>query len=159
MSQLNPQSLVTWGKQNEILANKSIRKTIIQFVLRTFKWHIREDEEDVFLEGCMRCWFTCAFSVSILCLFLCYSELWWFYKTASTQTEQRMVELYVVFLCFPLCWIPRHSPKVVKAASQVLNSMWQYRDLRSLYKKVKPLYSGYINPESVQLHVKPLQGN
>ncbi|XP_012577198.1 PREDICTED: catenin delta-2 [Condylura cristata] len=30
----------------------------------------------------------------------------------------------------------RHSPKVVKAASQVLSSMWQYRDLRSLYKKV-----------------------
>ncbi|XP_033994031.1 catenin delta-2b [Trematomus bernacchii] len=27
------------------------------------------------------------------------------------------------------------NPKVVKAASQVLNSMWQYRDLRSLYKK------------------------
>lgn len=112
-----------------------------------------------FLEGCMRCWFTCAFSVSILCLFLFYSELWCFYKTASTQTEQRTVKLYVVFFCFPLCWIPRHSPKVVKAASQVLNSMWQYRDLRSLYKKVKPLYSGYINSESVQLHVKPLQGN
>ncbi|KAM8839248.1 catenin delta-2b isoform 3-T3 [Synchiropus picturatus] len=31
--------------------------------------------------------------------------------------------------------IPRHSPKVLKAASQVLNSMWQYRDLRNLYKK------------------------
>nr|XP_058916270.1 catenin delta-2 isoform X3 [Kogia breviceps] len=29
----------------------------------------------------------------------------------------------------------KHSPKVIKAASQVLNSMWQYRDLRSLYKK------------------------
>ncbi|XP_043920857.1 catenin delta-2 isoform X2 [Protopterus annectens] len=29
----------------------------------------------------------------------------------------------------------KHSAKVVKAASQVLNSMWQYRDLRSLYKK------------------------
>ncbi|XP_073720306.1 catenin delta-2 isoform X2 [Misgurnus anguillicaudatus] len=29
----------------------------------------------------------------------------------------------------------KHSPKVVKAASQVLSSMWQYRDLRSLYKK------------------------
>ncbi|XP_068197273.1 catenin delta-2b isoform X10 [Antennarius striatus] len=29
----------------------------------------------------------------------------------------------------------KHSPKVMKAASQVLNSMWQYRDLRSLYKK------------------------
>lgn len=155
MSQLNPQSLVTWGKPNEILANKSIRKTIMQFVLRTFKWHIREDEEDVFLEGCMRC----AFSVSVLCLFRSHSELWCFYKTASTQTEQRTVELYIVFFCFPLCWIPRHSPKVVKAASQVLNSMWQYRDLRSLYKKVKPLYSGYINPESVPLHVKPLRGN
>ncbi|KAM4688155.1 catenin delta-2 isoform 7-T7 [Discoglossus pictus] len=32
----------------------------------------------------------------------------------------------------------KHSPKVVKAASQVLNSMWQYRDLRSLYKKDAP---------------------
>uniref|UniRef100_A0AAZ3NP14 Catenin delta-2-like n=1 Tax=Oncorhynchus tshawytscha TaxID=74940 RepID=A0AAZ3NP14_ONCTS len=29
----------------------------------------------------------------------------------------------------------KHSPKVVKAASQVLSSLWQYRDLRSLYKK------------------------
>ncbi|XP_051557552.1 catenin delta-2-like isoform X6 [Myxocyprinus asiaticus] len=29
----------------------------------------------------------------------------------------------------------KHTSKVVKAASQVLNSMWQYRDLRSLYKK------------------------
>ncbi|XP_030623285.1 catenin delta-2 [Chanos chanos] len=29
----------------------------------------------------------------------------------------------------------KHSPKVVKAASQVLSSMWQYRDLRGLYKK------------------------
>lgn len=33
--------------------------------------------------------------------------------------------------------LSRHSAKVVKAASQVLSSMWQYRDLRSLYKKVK----------------------
>uniref|UniRef100_A0A7N8WW00 Catenin delta 2 n=1 Tax=Mastacembelus armatus TaxID=205130 RepID=A0A7N8WW00_9TELE len=29
----------------------------------------------------------------------------------------------------------KHSARVVKAASQVLSSMWQYRDLRSLYKK------------------------
>ncbi|KAL6097995.1 ctnnd2 [Pungitius sinensis] len=29
----------------------------------------------------------------------------------------------------------KHSAKVVKAASQVLSGMWQYRDLRSLYKK------------------------
>lgn len=36
-----------------------------------------------------------------------------------------------------LSFLTRHSPKVVKAASQVLNSMWQYRDLRSLYKKVR----------------------
>lgn len=35
----------------------------------------------------------------------------------------------------------RHSAKVVKAASQVLSSMWQYRDLRSLYKKVRRLHS------------------
>lgn len=26
--------------------------------------------------------------------------------------------------------------KVVKAAAQVLNTLWQYRDLRTLYKKV-----------------------
>lgn len=45
------------------------------------------------------------------------------------------IGLCVVFISssmFPY----RHTPKVVKAASQVLNSMWQYRDLRSLYKKV-----------------------
>lgn len=36
---------------------------------------------------------------------------------------------------FPLT-VHRHSAKVVKAASQVLSGMWQYRDLRSLYKKV-----------------------
>lgn len=38
---------------------------------------------------------------------------------------------FLIYVC------NRHSPKVVKAASQVLNSMWQYRDLRSLYKKVR----------------------
>lgn len=41
--------------------------------------------------------------------------------------------------CFLLPLFYRHSPKVVKAASQVLSSMWQYRDLRSLYKKVGDL--------------------
>lgn len=30
----------------------------------------------------------------------------------------------------------RSSLKVVKAAAQVLNTLWQYRDLRSIYKKV-----------------------
>lgn len=27
--------------------------------------------------------------------------------------------------------------KVVKAAAQVLNTLWQYRDLRTIYKKVR----------------------
>uniref|UniRef100_A0A8C1R1P2 Plakophilin 4 n=1 Tax=Cyprinus carpio TaxID=7962 RepID=A0A8C1R1P2_CYPCA len=30
----------------------------------------------------------------------------------------------------------RYSVKVVKAAAQVLNTLWQYRDLRTIYKKV-----------------------
>lgn len=30
----------------------------------------------------------------------------------------------------------RYSIKVVKAAAQVLNTLWQYRDLRTIYKKV-----------------------
>lgn len=71
----------------------------------------------------------------MFCLYLHYSSVWGF--TAPRGTKQRTVKLYMCFV-FLLCWIPRHSPKVVKAASQVLNSMWQYRDLRSLYKKVEP---------------------
>lgn len=46
--------------------------------------------------------------------------------------------LFLSFSPFLIYVCNRHSPKVVKAASQVLNSMWQYRDLRSLYKKVRP---------------------
>lgn len=30
-----------------------------------------------------------------------------------------------------------YSTKVVKAAAQVLNTLWQYRELRTLYKQVK----------------------
>lgn len=33
-------------------------------------------------------------------------------------------------------YLLRSSLKVVKAAAQVLNTLWQYRDLRSIYKKV-----------------------
>ncbi|TNN84650.1 Catenin delta-2 [Liparis tanakae] len=40
----------------------------------------------------------------------------------------------------------KHSAKVVKAGSQVLSSMWQYRDLRSLYKKVGCLTNHVLNP-------------
>lgn len=32
-----------------------------------------------------------------------------------------------------------YSMKVVKAAAQVLNTLWQYRDLRTLYKQVRSL--------------------
>ena len=31
--------------------------------------------------------------------------------------------------------------KVVKAASQVLNTLWQYRELRGLYKQVRGVTS------------------
>lgn len=34
--------------------------------------------------------------------------------------------------------------KVVKAAAQVLNTLWQYRELRSLYKQVGGIFNkGY----------------
>lgn len=35
--------------------------------------------------------------------------------------------------------------KVVKAAAQVLNTLWQYRDLRVIYKKVIMLKSNQVN--------------
>lgn len=35
------------------------------------------------------------------------------------------------------CLLLRFSMKVVKAAAQVLNTLWQYRDLRTIYKKVR----------------------
>lgn len=37
--------------------------------------------------------------------------------------------------------------KVVKAAAQVLNTLWQYRDLRTFYKKVHVLYSVVRDPD------------
>lgn len=48
----------------------------------------------------------------------------------------------------------RHSPKVVKAASQVLNSMWQYRDLRGLYKKVRFAFQSWPMSDSQALGQK-----
>lgn len=75
-----------------------------------------------------------------------------FYKTALRNRWSS----FTACLCFLLCWIPRHSPKVVKAASQVLNSMWQYRDLRSLYKKVLLACrsSSASNPFTVTINIK-----
>ncbi|XP_045154061.1 plakophilin-4 [Echinops telfairi] len=43
---------------------------------------------------------------------------------------------------------PRSSLKVVKAAAQVLNTLWQYRDLRSIYKKDGWNQNHFITPVS-----------
>uniref|UniRef100_A0A9J8A1M9 Plakophilin 4 n=1 Tax=Cyprinus carpio carpio TaxID=630221 RepID=A0A9J8A1M9_CYPCA len=42
----------------------------------------------------------------------------------------------------------RYSMKVVKAAAQVLNTLWQYRDLRTLYKKDGWNQNHFITPVS-----------
>ncbi|XP_067843525.1 plakophilin-4 [Heptranchias perlo] len=42
----------------------------------------------------------------------------------------------------------RYSLKVVKAAAQVLNTLWQYRDLRSIYKKDGWNQNHFITPIS-----------
>uniref|UniRef100_UPI00358F6D32 catenin delta-2-like isoform X2 n=1 Tax=Myxine glutinosa TaxID=7769 RepID=UPI00358F6D32 len=42
----------------------------------------------------------------------------------------------------------RHPPKVVRAAAQVLCTMWQYRDLRSLYKKDGWNQADFVSPIS-----------
>lgn len=42
---------------------------------------------------------------------------------------QEVFEMFFPIIC-------RYSMKVVKAAAQVLNTLWQYRDLRTFYKKV-----------------------
>lgn len=40
--------------------------------------------------------------------------------------------------------------KVVKAAAQVLNTLWQYRDLRTIYKKVSQRITD-LKPASVRV--------
>lgn len=64
---------------------------------------------------------------------------WSFYSFYSCcfLTSQFEAQLSRSPSCVSCLFFIRHSPKVIKAASQVLNSMWQYRDLRSLYKKVR----------------------
>ncbi|CAM9412538.1 unnamed protein product [Lampetra planeri] len=42
----------------------------------------------------------------------------------------------------------RHSPKVVRAAAQVLNTLWQYRELRGLYKKDGWVQGDFTPPTS-----------
>uniref|UniRef100_A0A3B3YJQ6 Plakophilin 4 n=1 Tax=Poecilia mexicana TaxID=48701 RepID=A0A3B3YJQ6_9TELE len=41
-----------------------------------------------------------------------------------------------------------YSMKVVKAAAQVLNTLWQYRELRSLYKQDGWNYTHFVTPVS-----------
>lgn len=41
-----------------------------------------------------------------------------------------------------IIYVFRYSMKVVKAAAQVLNTLWQYRDLRTIYKKVRTWTDG-----------------
>lgn len=53
--------------------------------------------------------------------------------------------------CFHFLPVHRYSVKVVKAAAQVLNTLWQYRDLRTIYKKVK--IHGFRDPPTL-LHLK-----
>ncbi|XP_028428034.1 plakophilin-4 isoform X3 [Perca flavescens] len=42
----------------------------------------------------------------------------------------------------------RYSMKVVKAAAQVLNTLWQYRELRNLYKQDGWNYTHFVTPVS-----------
>ncbi|KAL6100747.1 pkp4 [Pungitius sinensis] len=42
----------------------------------------------------------------------------------------------------------RYSMKVVKAAAQVLNTLWQYRDLRTIYKKEGWTQNHFLTPVS-----------
>ncbi|XP_076871651.1 plakophilin-4 isoform X3 [Brachyhypopomus gauderio] len=42
----------------------------------------------------------------------------------------------------------RYSMKVVKAAAQVLNTLWQYRDLRNIYKKDGWTQNHFVTPVS-----------
>lgn len=140
MGQLHPQPLVNWVKpqrKRKWNIGQSINHPS-NYATWLFKCHIRGDE-DIFI---LPLW---SFLLGRLMwgdalhtsLFLSYFALRSFYSSQEHITKT--IKLYTVCV-FSLCWIPRHSPKVVKAASQVLNSMWQYRDLRSLYKKVKPAW-------------------
>lgn len=151
MRQLNPQPLVKRVKpqkmQSEILANQSISRAITQF--GHFKRHIWGDKEHISIlhllwrqrweealhSGLVHLFLTSVFFIILHCdVFI-----------APTATKYNKGQSsFILYVFFPLCWIPRHSPKVVKAASQVLNSMWQYRDLRSLYKKVKPAWPNVL---------------
>lgn len=77
---------------------------------------------------------------------VCFCKYWILMSHCQSEAQLPNAPSYLTCLLFI-----RHSPKVVKAASQVLNSMWQYRDLRSLYKKVRfalPSWSlDHTNPE------------
>ena len=105
---------------------------------------------------------------------------WWPASFALSRLEkekgQKSHEAFILFILAVSCqviWSPsvllttcvsclffiRHSPKVVKAASQVLNSMWQYRDLRSLYKKVRFALLSWLGSCTQTLSLKTIFGH
>ena len=95
----------------------------------------------------------------------------WRKKRARQAT--RLLILFILAVSCQVIWSPavllttcvyclffiRHSPKVVKAASQVLNSMWQYRDLRSLYKKVRLALPSWLVSCTQTLSLKTIFGH
>ncbi|KAF6726745.1 Plakophilin-4 [Oryzias melastigma] len=50
--------------------------------------------------------------------------------------------------CYGVGLFSRYSVKVVKAAAQVLNTLWQYRDLRAIYKKDGWNQNHFLTPVS-----------
>ena len=91
----------------------------------------------------------------------------------KSQTSHEAFILFILAVSCQVIWSPavllttcvyclffiRHSPKVVKAASQVLNSMWQYRDLRSLYKKVRLALPSWLVSCTQTLSLKTIFGH
>lgn len=64
----------------------------------------------------------------------------------NARNDFLVYKIVDIFLMMMYCLSPpRYSMKVVKAAAQVLNTLWQYRDLRVIYKKVGLLKSNQIN--------------
>ncbi|NXE83092.1 PKP4 protein, partial [Cochlearius cochlearius] len=70
---------------------------------------------------------------------------------ADTGGIEKLVNITKGRVAFYQCnilYFLRSSLKVVKAAAQVLNTLWQYRDLRSIYKKDGWNQSHFITPVS-----------
>ncbi|KFP37772.1 Plakophilin-4 [Chlamydotis macqueenii] len=67
---------------------------------------------------------------------------------ADTGGIEKLVNITKGRVTCNILYFLRSSLKVVKAAAQVLNTLWQYRDLRSIYKKDGWNQSHFITPVS-----------